>query len=160
MSYENVYGRLTPEEADHVYMRFSDLGTSLNLQKWPSTRAEFETYWNKRISMFDKTVISQDTEVLVKFIMFPDGLFFKAFPMWLFLLIFGHPVKIITIEMLPKEAQNFLNMPSTKYTKTLYRVVMCFIRHVYPILPEFIRQSVKNYFLYDMRRRMRRGSKW
>jgi uncharacterized protein (DUF2236 family) len=158
-SYENVYGNLNDQEAEAIYQQFSILGTRLKVQ-WPKDLAAFKVYWEKTISSFASTGVSAETEALAKFILWPNGLFPKAIPMWLFMHIFGHGVKIITTEMLPESVRISYGMPSTMYTRIAYRIIMSFTRKIYPLLPRRLRQIVKDFYMSNMRERMEGGRRW
>jgi uncharacterized protein (DUF2236 family) len=161
-SYENVYGRLNDQEAEAVYKEFSILATGLKVpqNKWPNDLAAFKVYWESTISSFTATEVSVETKALAKFIMWPNGLFLKALPMWLFMHIFGHAVRIITIEMLPENVRVSFGMPSNRYTRIAYRVIMRFTRKVYPLLPRCLRQIVKDFYVDNTRKRKEKGDPW
>ncbi|KFY03869.1 hypothetical protein V490_00071 [Pseudogymnoascus sp. VKM F-3557] len=158
-SYENVYGSLNDKEAEAIYQQFSILGSRLKVQ-WPKDLLAFKVYWEKTISSFTSTGVSVEAQALAKFILWPNGLFPKAIPMWLFMHIFGHGVKIITTEMLPESVRISFGMPSTKYTRIAYRIIMRFTRKIYPLLPRRLRQIVKDFYMSNMRERMEGGRRW
>lgn len=158
-SYENVYGSLNNEEAEAIYQQFAILGTRLKVQ-WPKDLAAFKAYWEKTISSFASTEVSMEAKALAKFILRPNGLLPKAIPMWLFMHIFGHGVKIITTEMLPESVRISFGMPSTMYTRIAYRIIMRCTRIIYPLLPRRLRHIVKDYYINDMRERMGGQRRW
>ncbi|KFX95272.1 hypothetical protein O988_05874 [Pseudogymnoascus sp. VKM F-3808] len=158
-SYENVYGSLNDQEAEAIYQQFSILGTRLKVQ-WPKDLTVFRAYWDDTISSIASTGVSVEVEALAKFILWPDGLFPNAIPMWLFMLVFGHGVKIITTEMLPESVRISFGMPSTMYTRITYRIIMLLTRKIYPILPRRLRQVVRDFYMNNMRERIEGGKLW
>ncbi|WP_382306420.1 oxygenase MpaB family protein [Herbiconiux sp. UC225_62] len=50
--YQTVYGPLDEASADHVYLEYARLGTTLQMpaELWPADRAAFRAYWNETLA--------------------------------------------------------------------------------------------------------------
>ena len=76
---------------------------------------------------------------------------------WLYATVKGPVSRIITTEMLPEYVRNKFNMPSTTYTRRMFRLIVSVNATIVPYLPVSVREFPKNYYINDMRRRVATG---
>jgi uncharacterized protein (DUF2236 family) len=153
-SYEAVYGPLDPVASDKAYQQFSVMGTALQvpLEMWPATRKDFWEYY--------KATIANDLEALpevkpvLRDLFHPEHLPFWLKPaVWLYMPI----IRASTTEQLPPNVRAMFGIESTKSSQKVYRRFMAYNKTVYPYTPPFLRQWPKNYYLYLLKKKLKKG---
>jgi len=67
--------------------------------------------------------------------------------------------RVLTIEMLPEHLRNEFGIPSTMYTRYMFKVIIAVNSAVVPYLPMAVREFPKNYYVADLRKRIASGSR-
>lgn len=155
-SYEMTLGRLDGERADRVYQEFSVMATSLRVppERWPKDRNAFKVYWDDAISNLE---VTDEAKAVAR-----DVLDQKGLPWgwaWLYLTMKAPVSRIVTTEMLPENIRNEFNLPSTAYTRQMFRLITSINAVVLPLLPVSVREFPKNYYMADLRRRIATGAR-
>jgi len=155
-SYELVFGKLDAERAERVYKEFSVMATALRVppEKWPQDLTAFQIYWDDMIS---NLVVTDEARAVAKDVLEQKGLPWGF--AWLYLTLKAPVSRAMTIEMLPENVRNDFGLPSTPYTRQLFKLTTNFNANVIPYLPASVREWPKNYFLADLRRRISTGSR-
>jgi uncharacterized protein (DUF2236 family) len=156
LSYEMVFGKLEEERADRVFQEFSVMATALRVPpgKWPKDRAAFAIYWEEMLGQLE---ITDGVREIARDVMEQRGLPFGL--TWMYATLKGPVARVMTVEMLPERIRNELGMPSTAYTRQMFRIITATNAMVVPYLPARVREFPKNYFMADMRRRIATGSR-
>jgi len=145
--YEKFFGKLDEATAERVFQEYAVLATSLRVPPgmWPENRKKFWEYWdsqlaNVQVSPHGKKVAS-------------DLLRDNKGPLWIKMnLPF---IRLLTAEWLPPHIREAYGLKTSAPKRGLYRVSMMLGRNIYPHLPLFIREYPKNYYMKDMRKRLR-----
>ncbi|KAJ1336025.1 oxygenase MpaB family protein [Microdochium nivale] len=147
--YQNTMGEIRDRQLhDDIYKDYSILACSLQVppEMWPATRDEFYTYWDGKIANIEITRHAhQITRDLLYDIKIP---FFLKAAMPL--------VRVITAELLPTRIREGYGLE--RYPK-IYRLFELSARAVYRPMPTFIRTIPVKYYMWDMRRRLRKNKK-
>ncbi|CEJ61949.1 hypothetical protein PMG11_10465 [Penicillium brasilianum] len=148
--YQQMFGRMTEEDADSIYREYSILAVSLRVRPgmWPVSRRAFWEYWDQQIETMH---ITENAQRVAK-----DLLWNKELPLHVRFLL--PLVRLTTAEMLPKRIREAYGLKSTKIRRGLYRVGLGFTKATYPCLPKTIRTYPMRYYLTDMRRRLQNMS--
>jgi uncharacterized protein (DUF2236 family) len=157
-SYENVFGKLEKERADHIYKEFSVMATALRVQPelWPTDRAAFKIYWD---DMIDKLVVTKEAKGVAKDVLDPSSSKGIPFTAWLYFSCKRPITRIVTTEMLPERIRNEFNLPSTAYSRQMFRLFNGFNAMLIPYMPVVFREWLKNYYMADLRKRIAAGSR-
>ncbi len=107
--------------------------------------------------MLPTLVITDEVREIKKDILEQKGLPFGF--TWIYATLKGPVTRIMTIEMLPERIRNELGMPSTVYTRQMFRIITDMNRVLVPWMPASVREYPNDYFIKDMRRRMATGSR-
>lgn len=155
-SYQMVFGKLDDERAERVYQEFSVMATALRVppEKWPNNCQAFKKYWDDAVS---KLEVTEEAKAVAK-----DVLDKKGLPLgltWAYATLKGPISRPITIEMLPEKIRNDFGIPSTAWTRQVYRLVTRVNAAVVPYLPVAVREFPKNYYMADLRKRIASGSR-
>lgn len=160
-SYEAAYGKLERSRRERVYKEFSAMGTALFVpqEKWPENLDAFDVYWNEQIK---KLKVTPEAFNVAQSVLYPaKNLFkFKTLHAWLYIILYGPLSRVVTTEMLPEEIRNAFGIPSTKRTRAIYKLSVGVTRVFYPPLPRFMKTPLKDFYMWDMRRRIKQGKKW
>jgi len=155
-SYENIYGKLDTETTERVYKEFSIYATSLNCppEMWPKDLAAYREYFDK---MLDTLVVTPQVLATAQ-----DVLYLSGLPLLgkLVLSLSGPLTRITTREMLPEKVRDQFGIPSTPHSRRVYKLITGVTRVVYPSLPKFVKHGMKNFYMWDMRRRMKKDLRW
>lgn len=153
-SYELIFGRLDEERAERVYREFSVMATALRVppEKWPKDRQAFKAYWDEAVN---NLVITEEAKSVAKDVLDQTGLPWGF--TWLYATVKGPFSRVITTEMLPEDVRNEFGIPSTPYTRQMFRLITGFNAAVVPYLPVSMREFPKNYYMKDLRRRNAMG---
>lgn len=146
--YEKLFGKLDPVEAEEVYKEYSVLATSLRVPEgmWPKTRKDFWAYWDEKIATLQITDHAKSVA--------NDLLFNNHGPLWVRANL--PLIRVLSTEWLPPRMRTEYGLKSTKTKRAVYRMTMGVGRTVVPILPAYLREWPKNYYLKDMRKRMKK----
>lgn len=152
--YEIVYGPLPQEKAERVYKEFSYLGTSLQMppELWPENRAVFDIYYQDMIK--NHLQVTPEARKLFNDLMHPA----KSLPIMMRPLVpLVMPlVKAVTIEQLPANIRTDFGLKSTKMSRFLSSFSTALLIATYPHMPLFIRQCPKTYYMWRMRRMLKK----
>lgn len=149
-SHQLLYGRLTPEQAEHFYQSASSLGTTLQVQadQWPATRADFDRYWNiacERITMDERTRAYLMDLVHLRMINWPMRV------------MFGPLLQFLTAGFLPPLFREELGIEWTETDRRRFENLFVFVSFVNRFIPKSIRGGGTHGMMADVRRRMRAG---
>jgi uncharacterized protein (DUF2236 family) len=153
-SYELTFGKLDDERAERVYREYSVMATALRVppEKWPQDRAAFQVYWDDMIS---KLEVSDEARGVAKDLINQKGLPFGF--LWLYATLKGPITRVLTTEVLPERIRNDFGLPSTPYTRQMFKLITATNAAIIPYLPVSWREFPKNYYLADMRKRIVEG---
>ncbi|MCX2734230.1 oxygenase MpaB family protein [Saccharopolyspora sp. NFXS83] len=149
--YTMLVGGLTDAEIDELYQRSATLGTTLQVtdDMWPADRAEFERYWNDALEQVhvDDTVRRYLHQIAVlgfmpRYVSAPLGGFNK----------------FLTTGFLPQRFRDEMRLPWSDRDQRRFDRLMRAMGTVIRRLPPVLRQFPFNYFLWDVRRRIKAGS--
>lgn len=145
--YQQMFGKMTEEEAEGIYREYSVLAVSLRVrpEMWPVSRRAFWEYWDHQVETME---ITENARRIAH-----DLLWNKALPLHIRLLL--PVVRLTTAEMLPTRIREAYGLKSTKLRRGAYRVTLGLTKATYPCLPKTIRTYPMRYYLKDMRRRLR-----
>lgn len=154
--YEMVFGRLDEERADRVYNEFSVMATALRVppDRWPKNREAFKLYWDDMISRLE---VTDEAKGVAKDVLAQKGLPFGV--TWLYATIKGPFTRVLTTEMLPERIRNEFELPSTPYTRQMFRLITSTNAIVIPYLPVSLREFPKNFYMADFRKRVATGAR-
>jgi uncharacterized protein (DUF2236 family) len=146
--YEKIFGKLDPAEAEAVYQEYSVLATSLRVppEMWPKTRAEFWAYWDEKIETLEITPHAKNVA--------KDLLYNRHGPLWIRVNL--PLIRVLTAEWLPPRMRAEFGLKTSKPRRGIYKTTMGLGRVFVPMLPQFVRVWPKNYYLRDMRKRMKK----
>lgn len=160
-SYEIAYGKLDRARRERVYKEFSSMGTALFVppEQWPKDLDAFDVYWKDQIS---KLRVTPEAYNVARSVLFPakDLFKFKTLHVWLYIILNGPLSRVVTTEMLPEEIRNAFGIPSTKRTRAVYKIAVGITRIVWPPLPQFMKTPLKDFYMWDMRQRIKQGKRW
>jgi uncharacterized protein (DUF2236 family) len=149
---ERVAGiRRTDEEAERIYRYCARLGTTLQMrpEQWPADRSAFRAWWDAqvdRIEMDDLTRRYLQGIARAEFLGRP----------WSTLL--GPLAQLQAVGFLPERFRDELGLPWTARHQRAFDVMMSTWAAVDRRLPGPIRRVPFNAYLWDTRRRIRRGT--
>jgi uncharacterized protein (DUF2236 family) len=145
--YEKVYGKLDYATAEAVYNQYAVLASSLRVppEMWPKTRKDFWEYWDKSLASFE---ISTHAKKVAKDLMFND----KG-PLWLRVNL--PIIRLFTAEWLPPNLRDAYGLKTSTSRRALYKTYMVMLKTGYPIIPKFVRHFPRDYYMKDMRKRMK-----
>ncbi|MEU6133175.1 oxygenase MpaB family protein [Saccharopolyspora sp. NPDC047091] len=152
---EDVYrifvGDLTDAEIDELYRRSATLGTTLQVtdDMWPADRAAFEEYWNTALDQVhvDDTVRPYlrriaELDFMPRYVSAPLGRFNR----------------FITTGFLPQRFRDEMRLPWTDRDQRRFDRLTRAMGVVIRRLPTVLRKFPFNYYLWDVRRRIKAGT--
>ncbi|KRW62490.1 oxygenase MpaB family protein [Pseudomonas sp. TTU2014-080ASC] len=147
---EKVRGPMDEATADAFYAHSTRLGTTLQVraEMWPANRAAFQEYWDAQLSTLE---IDDTTRRF-----FNDLIDLKMLPRgveWLFARLH----RFVVAGCLPEPLRNAMYMRWTASEQRRFDRLMRLIRVLLKLQPRILRQFPLNYYLWDMRRRLRSG---
>jgi uncharacterized protein (DUF2236 family) len=144
------YGTLPPELLDLVYRHWARLATTLQVpaDMWPSDRHAFEAYWNEAVTMMEMDDVTR--AYLYDF----AGLGFLPWPVPA---LFGSLHRAITAGFLPTAFRQELGLPWGRREQLTFGLNRELLRFVHALTPRPLRTLPFDLFLWDTRRRIRRG---
>jgi uncharacterized protein (DUF2236 family) len=156
VSYEQVYGKLDDITADKVFKEFSVMATALRVppERWPDNRQEFQKYWDSTISTLQ---VTDEAKAVAADVLYPG----KNLPwaIWLYAKFTGPSIRIATTEFLPERIRNEFGIPSTLYSRMMYRIILAWNRNIYTMFPDSVRHFPKNYYMAELRKRLSRAAR-
>ena len=150
LGYEAMHGDIDEDIADYVYDEAAKLGTSLQVTRdqWPADRAAFDAYWEQGLAKCEIDDVTRE------YLWSLTNL--KQLPAWA-RWPFVHSSRFFTIGFLPQVLRDQMHAPwSTKQQKRFDR----FFRgcgQLTRISPRFVREFPFNFYIWDIRRRIRKG---
>jgi len=148
-TYQRLHGPLDDETAEAIYQQLAVLGTTLQVQRemWPESRAAFDAYFQKRLAEAD---IDEPTaafiRMLIRFEMTPW--WFRPAGAFLAFMNTGHT---------PWVLREKLGLEWSQRDQRVFDAINRGTGVVVRRLPRVARNAPFNLYLWDMRRRMRRG---
>lgn len=143
-------GTLTPERAEILYQQCAALGTTLQVPEsmWPRDRDAFEEYWNENLEKvsIDDTVREYLHELAM--LGFLPRLLSRAF---------GPLNRFITTGFLPQRFREEMRLHWSDRQQRRFDRMMSSLGAVLWRLPAPLRAFPYNYYLWDMRRRIKAG---
>ncbi|KAF1812414.1 hypothetical protein P152DRAFT_397319 [Eremomyces bilateralis CBS 781.70] len=151
--YEMAYGPISPAIAERVYQEFSIMATSLQCppEMWPKDRAAFRKYYNDVVE--NELVVLPEAKKVLYDLFKPKGLPIFLRPIFPIALYFA---KCITIEQLPPQLRDGFGLNRTKTSKFSSNASIAVFLAINPIIPSFIRHAPKNYYMWKMRRMIKK----
>jgi uncharacterized protein (DUF2236 family) len=142
--YEKFFGKIDDTFADRTYREYSVLATSLRVppDMWPANRAAFWKYWDDKINTLE---INSNAKNVCG-----DLLFNKKGPWWIRANL--PVVRVVTAEWLSPRMREAYGLKQRHKT---YKVLQAVAQAIYPALPRRIRTYPVNFYLKDMRKRMK-----
>jgi uncharacterized protein (DUF2236 family) len=148
--YLKLHGPVPADKADAFYQYGARMGTTLQMRPelWPADRAAFEAYWNEGLSRItiDDTV-REYLDGLVNLGNLPGSL----------RRIFAGFNRFVTIGYLPQQFRDEMHYDWTPRDQQRFERMLRAIALVHTRMPEVIRIFPFNFFLWDLRRRVRTG---
>lgn len=143
-------GELTPEAAAAVYAGARTLGTTLQVREsmWPADREAFEKYWDAGLALvsIDDTVREHLLHIVnLSYLPKPFGALFGPFNAF------------VTTGFLPAEFRDEMRLTWTPRKQRRFERMMRVIGTVVRHQPKALREFPFNYYLWDVRKRMRDG---
>lgn len=156
-----IYGRLKKDVAERVYLEFSSMATALHVpaSKWPPNLSAFDEYFH---SMLRSISITKEAKEVGDIVLNPSpGLLkFKWLHLWLYTVINGPISRIITAEVMPEEVRGEFGLKSTKRTRAMFKLWKGSMKLLWRPQPRWVREGVKNYYMWEMRNRIKDGRRW
>lgn len=133
-----------------------NMATALRVppENWPSDREAFRLYWDDAVS---KLEVTEEAKGVAKDVLEQKGLPWGL--TWAYLSLKAPVSRPLTIEMLPEYVRNKFGIPSTTYTRQMFKLITSVNAAVIPWLPVSVREFPKNYYMADMRKRIASGSR-
>jgi len=143
-------GPLDVETEADVYRQTSRFGTTLQVtdELWPEDLAAFDRYWKEGLAQVDV-----DDAVRVYLLALLDS---RPFP-WFVRLPLGRFLRFTNTGFLPPEFREQLGLSWSPGQERRFRRLMRALGRVTAILPRALRIFPFNAYLWDLRRRVRRG---
>lgn len=147
---ERMHGPLDADAADAMYAHCIRFGTTLQMRphQWPADRAAFQQFWDRNLA---ETVVDPPIRDY-----FYDLILLRNMP-WLVRSWAGPAQRWVVAGLLPEHLRSQLGMTwSARDERRLRRIVATF-GAVSRRLPRPLRAFPMNFYLWDMRRRIRKG---
>jgi len=149
---ERLHGRLDEDTADALYVYGARMGTTLQVkpEMWPADRAAFEEYWQaglRKVSI-DPTVRRYLYGVMSM----------EYFP-WILRVTQARAIRFFTTGFLPQPFRDEMHLSWSSDDQRRFDRRLRVIAAINRRLPGPIRRLPFNYFLWDVRRRVRTGRK-
>jgi uncharacterized protein (DUF2236 family) len=145
-----IFGPPAPAFADATYRHAARLATTLQVPPgmWPADRAAFEEYWTREVALIAMDDVTRD--YLWDF----SGLGFLPFPIRQ---LFGRFHRVLTAGFLTEPFRRELGLPWGRREQRIFAVTMRILRALNAITPRRLRTLPVDFYLWDMRRRIRAG---
>jgi uncharacterized protein (DUF2236 family) len=147
-----LHGRPDDATADQLYQHFSAFATSLQVRPelWPADRAAFDVYWRQSVEKIsiDDTIRSYLMILLnLGNLPKPLALLGRRFARW------------VNTGFLPERFRQEMHLEWSAKDQRRFEKTMRFVGSVSRKLPPPIRVFPLNFYLWDLRRRVRTGRK-
>lgn len=141
--HRRVFGALRPEQADAVYRDFSRALSNLQLShdRWPPTRAGFESYWAE---MIPNLRVDDDVLAVGRLILHPRGV-----PWWVRPLLPW--VRLLTTALLPAHVRRQFRLRWDRRRLRRFRRLARLAQLVYPWLPLRLRHLPRDRYRARLR---------
>lgn len=149
---ERVAGiRRSEEEAERIYRYCARLGTTLQVrpEQWPADRAAFQAWWDERVEQIEMDDLTRD---------YLQGIARASFLGRPWSTLFGPLSQLQAVGFLPERFRDELGMPWTARHQRAFDAMMAAWAAVDRRLPGPLRRLPFNAYLWDTRRRIRRGT--
>ncbi|PRX14707.1 oxygenase MpaB family protein [Actinoplanes italicus] len=146
--YQRVFGPLTEAELDECFQQYSVLATSIGCREdaWPADRTTFDAYWAHTI---DTLRVSDEAREIAAALMRPKNIPLVMRP--------AKPLnRLVTVGLLPEPIRTRFGYTWSPREQRLFDGFLGVTKAVYPRLPGRLRDTVKDYYLNDLRRRLAR----
>lgn len=143
--------RRTDEEAERLYRYSARLGTTLQVrpEQWPADRAAFQEWWDARADQIEMDDLTRR---------YLQGIARAEFLGRPWSTLFGPLSQLQAVGFLPERFREELGLPWTARHQRAFDAMMATWAAVDRRLPSAIRRFPFNAYLWDARRRIRRGS--
>lgn len=156
-----IYGPLKKDVAERVYLEFSSMATALHVpaSKWPNSLSAFDEYFH---SMLRTLSVTKEAKEVGGIVLNPSkGLLkWKWLHLWLYTVINGPVSRIITAEVMPDEVRGEFGLKRTKRTRAMFALWKGSMKLLWRPQPRRVREVVKDYYMWDMRNRIKDGRRW
>lgn len=148
--YIKLYGQPSDQMRDDFYRHGARFGTTLQLpdDMWPADRAAFEEYWQDGL-----TQLRMD-EVTRKYLLDLTDTAFLPAPVRR---VLGSFNRFVTLGFLPQEFRDELGVTWTDRDQARFDTYVRTTARVNRVLPRPVREFPWNVYLWDVRRRIRKG---
>jgi uncharacterized protein (DUF2236 family) len=140
---------------------FSSMATALHVpaSRWPKDWTAFYVYWN---DMLKQLKVSKEAKEVGSIVLDPTSglLKWKWFHLWVYMKINGPISRVITAELIPDEVKEKFGLKSTKRTRAVFGLWKGSMELFWRPQPRWVKEGVKNYYMWDMRKRIKEGRKW
>lgn len=139
-----VFGALTPSQADAAYDSLSRALSNLQLShdRWPSSRSEFDEYWNRMIASLS---VDADVRVVARQILYPAGVSWWLRPLLPL-------VRLVTAGLLPERIRTEFDLDWDQRRQRRFDRVLRWAAALYPRLPLRLRHLPRERYLAKLRR--------
>ncbi|KAH7037190.1 uncharacterized protein B0I36DRAFT_402697 [Microdochium trichocladiopsis] len=147
--YQSIFGEIKdPKLHENIYKDYSILACSLQVppELWPPTRDAFYTYWDEKVANLEITQHARDIA--------RDLLYDIKIPFYLKVLM--PLVRVVTAEVLPTRIREGYGLKRSPKT---YKSCEFGVKATYRPIPKSIRSMPVKYYMWDMRRRLRKNTK-
>lgn len=148
-TWEKLHGPLDEELAERMYQQLHVLGTTLQMRRdqWPASRKEFYEYFEGRLATADVDAATVD---------FLRRLYrFEQMPFWF--APAGRFLEFMNVGFTPPALRQKLGFRWTRLHQRIFDAITGATGAVNRHLPRVIRNLPFNLYLWDVRRRMRKG---
>ncbi|WP_213815944.1 oxygenase MpaB family protein [Glaciihabitans sp. dw_435] len=137
--HERIFGALGPADAEAIYQDYAEIGVGLQMPRelWPRDIAAFRQYWDAAI---DGLVVDDVTRGVARQLLWP-----RVGPVWLRAAM---PLaRWLTIGLLPSAVRHDFGLAWDDAKERRFERMMRAAAHIYPLLPNALRQWPKNHLL-------------
>ncbi|MFI6214357.1 oxygenase MpaB family protein [Nocardia brasiliensis] len=148
--YTRMHGPLAPSEAEALYQYCARLGTTLQMrpEMWPADRAAFLAWWAENLVQYRiEPALRAYFDDLIDLRMMPRPVQFT----------FARLQRFVVAGLLPQHVRDEMRMTWTERDQRRFDQLLRGISLVHNRLPKQARLFPLNAYLFDLRRRMRRG---
>lgn len=148
--HEILHGALEPATADVLYRHGSRLATTLQVtdDQWPADREAFQAYWDHGVARIEMDDLTRPYLVGIA------GAEFLGTP---FAQLFGPINRFFTMGFLPPRFRDELGLPWDARRQQAFDALMRAAALGHGLVPQPLREFPFNAYLWDTRRRVRRG---
>ncbi|KAL6849591.1 hypothetical protein ACO1O0_009132 [Amphichorda felina] len=147
--YERIFGELDDEVLEEkIYREYSILAVALQVppEMWPATRRDFWAYWDAKIATLEVTQHAREVG--------DDLLYLRKAPFYLRMLM--PSVRVVTSDLLPERMRREFGV---SYHPKMYKFHLFMVKAAYRPLPLIVRSVPARFYMWDMRRRLKKHTK-